>query len=216
MRYNPSQERSCWQCSPTVPVHAGLVTQVRSHRLPTVPRAPRPAGDVHGEEGAREPLLVYCPMQHCPSSRVCSLLLSLDILETLSHREAPALCLLSIKVTSLWQSWGLLVSSSPPSLPIGTNGFHGLRPLPSSLQPPWSPPARPRCLPRPRRPRHLPTPHHVSCPPRECRRCRHTLPAPASAFLSQTSPLYQRPPHRQPVPPHACPQRRPPRQRPQL
>src|SRR6266568_1182755 len=107
-------------------------------------------------------------MQHCPSSPGFSLLVSLEYMETLSLREAPSLCLLSIKVNSWWQSLGLLASSSPPSLPIGTNGSHGLLPSPSLLQPHWSPLARPirprrqRPSRRPRPPRRLPAPPHAS------------------------------------------------------
>src|SRR5215470_1794041 len=61
------------------------------------------------------------------SSRVLTAFIH-GYIAALPLREAPLLCLLSIKVTSLWQSWGLLASSSPPSRRIGTNGFHGLRP----------------------------------------------------------------------------------------
>ncbi len=50
-------------------------------------------------------------------------------IETLPCREAPIICPLGlIKVKSLWPSLGLLASYSPPSLLIGTNGFHGLLP----------------------------------------------------------------------------------------
>src|SRR6266571_5879648 len=79
-------------------------------------------------------------------------------IETLSLREAPSLCLLSIKVNSLWQSLGLLASSSPPSLATGTNGSYGLLPPPSLLQPHWLLPARPRPRRRPKPPRRLPAP----------------------------------------------------------
>src|SRR5438094_8569753 len=97
-------------------------------------------------------------------------------METLSLREAPSLCLLSINVNSLWQSLGLLALSSPLSLPIGTNGSHGLYQLQSSLHPRSSPPFRQRPLHRSRPPHRQPAPPHASSPPHAWPHSRHTPP----------------------------------------
>ena len=125
-------------------------------------------------------------------SRVFSLLYHRYI-ATLPLREAPGLCLLSIKVNSLLPFWGLRASSSPPSRPIGTNGFHEPRtPVvtstsvvtvspsetamttpPETITPPASAP-----------PRVVPTPR--------VRHCRPTLPAHASPLRPQTPPRPQR------------------------
>src|SRR5712691_2104396 len=107
-------------------------------------------------------------MQSCPSLSCVLNAFIRGYIETLPFIEAPFLCPLGlIKVKSLWPSWGLRASYSPPSLPIGTNGSHGLLPSQPSRQPNSSLQRRQRPPYRQRPQRHLPAPPHASSQPRE-------------------------------------------------